>query len=178
MDRRKPRNLSAEALWEYALRSLGGRAHSVSELRDKLLRRAEHVADVDEVLGRLKRAGYLDDRKFAASYAESHLGSQGFGRGRALRDLRAKRVAPAVAEQAVQEAYRGTDEVKLIADFLERKYRKVVLKDYLADPRHLNSAYRKLRLAGFSSGNAVRVLKRYAEEAEALESIDEEDRGT
>lgn len=178
MDRRKPRKLAADALWEYALRSLGGRAHSASELRDKLLRRAEHLAEVDEVLGRLKRAGYLDDLKFAASYAESHLGSQGFGRGRALRDLRAKRVAPAVAELAVQEAYRDTDEVKLIESFLERKYRKVSLKDYLAEPRHLNSAYRKLRLAGFSSANAVRVLKRYAEEAEALDSLDEEDRGT
>jgi regulatory protein len=177
MDRRKPKKLAADALWEYALRSLGGRAHSVSELRDKLRQRAEHMADVDDVLGRLKRAGYLDDRKFAASYAESHLGSQGFGRGRALRDLHAKRVAPAVAEQAVQEVYRDTDEVKLIEGFLERKYRKVPLKDYLAEPRHLNSAYRKLRLAGFSAANAVRVLKRYAEAGEALESLDEEDRG-
>jgi SOS response regulatory protein OraA/RecX len=176
MDQRKPRKLAAEALWNSALRLLGGRAHSVSELRDKLRRRAERVADVDEVLARLKRAGYLDDRKFAASYAESHLSSQGFGRGRALRDLHAKRVAPAVAEQAVQEAYRDTDEVKLIEGFLERKYRKISLKEYLADPRHLNSAYRKLRLAGFSSTNAIRVLKRYAEQAEALESLDEENR--
>ena len=174
MDRRKPRKLAADALWDCALRALGGRAHSVSELRDKLRRRAELAADVDEVLARLKRTGYLDDRKFAASYAESHLSSQGFGRGRALRDLHAKRVAPVVAEQAVQEAYRDTDEVKLIEGFLERKYRKISLKEYLADPRHLNSAYRKLRLAGFSSPNAIRVLKRYAEEAEALESLDEE----
>ena len=178
MDQRKARKLAAEALWEYALRALGGRAHSVSELREKLRRRSEQMADVEDVLVRLKRAGYLDDRKFAASYAESHLGSQGFGRGRALRDLRAKRVAPAVAELAVQEAYRDTDEVKLIESFLDRKYRKVTLKDYLAEPRHLHSAYRRLRLAGFSSANAVRVLKRYAEEAEALESLDDEDRGT
>ena len=32
----------------------------------------------------------------------------------------------------------------------------------------------KLRLAGFSSANTVRVLKRYAEQAEALDSLDEE----
>jgi regulatory protein len=176
MAQRMPKKLAADALWEYALRLLGGQARSVSELRDKLRRRAELVADVEEVLGRLKRAGYVDDRKFAASYAESHLNSQGFGRGRALRDLHAKRVAPAVAELAVQEAYRDTDEVKLIEAFLERKYRKVSLKDYLAEPRHLNSAYRRLRLAGFSSANTVRVLKRFAEEAESLESLDEEDR--
>jgi hypothetical protein len=88
-------------------------------------------------------------------------------------------VAPAVAEQVVREAYRETDEVRLIEGFLERKYRKIPLKTYLAEPRHLASAYRRLRLAGFSSGPVIQVLKRYAEEAEALESLEpgEEDGG-
>jgi hypothetical protein len=37
----------------------------------------------------------------------------------------------------------------------------------------LASAHRKLRLAGFSSGNAIRVLKRHAAEAEKLEGMEE-----
>jgi regulatory protein len=178
MAQRRPTKLGAEALWKYALAALGGRGHSISELRDKLRKRAERAADIEDVLGRLKRAGYLDDRKFASSLAQSRLGGQGFGRGRALRDLRAKRVAPAVAEQAVQEAYAETDEVQLIESFLARKYRKISLGEHLADPRHLAAAYRKLRLAGFGAGNAIRVLRRYAEEADALEETDEEERGS
>ena len=34
----------------------------------------------------------------------------------------------------------------------------------------------KLRLAGFTSGNAIRVLKRYAEGADELASLEDEDR--
>ncbi len=173
MAQRKPRLLGREALYEYALRALGGRAHSISELREKLRRRAEREEDAGEVLSRIKQMGYLDDRRFAQSYASWRLERDGFGRSRVLRELRQKRVAPAVADEAVKHAYSRTDEVQLIEDFLERKYRKTPLKPYLSDPRHLASAYRKLRLAGFSSGNAIRVLKQYAEQAEELESMEE-----
>ena len=69
MDRRTPKRLEKAALWNYALRVLGGRAHSVSELRDKLSRRAERQADVDDALSRLKEYGYLDDKRLAESYA-------------------------------------------------------------------------------------------------------------
>jgi regulatory protein len=179
MAQRQTKLLDLEALWSYALRALGGRAHSISELREKLKRRAGRGEDVEEVLGRLKRHGYLDDRRLAESFAASRLGNEGFGRMRVLRELRRKRVAPAVAEKAVQSAYREVDEVALIEAFLERKYRKIPLPAYLAEPRHLAAAYQKLRLAGFSSGNAIRVLKRYAAGAEDLESLEppEEDAG-
>ena len=178
MAQRGPRRLEGEALWEYALRALGGRAHSVAELREKLRRRADRQDDVDKVLARLKQSGYLDDRRFAQSFAASRLESQGFGRSRVLRDLRGKRVAPAVAEQAVKAAYSGVDETGLIQAYLARKYRKTPLGAYLADPRHLAAAYRRLRLAGFSSGNVIRVLKQYAERAEELESLEAEDTGS
>jgi regulatory protein len=178
MAQRKPKKLEREALWNYALRALGGRAHSIGELREKLKRRAENGGDVDDVLARLKRAGYLDDRQFAETFAAARLTSRGFGPRRVLGDLRMKRVAPKVAEEAVREAFRDTDETKLIEEFLARKYRRLSLKEYLADPRQLASAYRRLRLAGFGSPESIRVLKRYAEGAEELESLEEQDRGT
>ena len=37
----------------------------------------------------------------------------------------------------------------------------------------LASVYRKLRGAGFSSGNSIRVLKRYRAEAERLEEMED-----
>lgn len=168
MRERKPRQLDAEALWHYALRVVSGRAQSISEIREKLRRRAERAEDVPAILARLKEYGYLDDRRFAETFASARLENQGFGQARVLRDLRARRVAPKLAEQAVQQAFQETDEVTLIESFLARKYRKVGLRDFLAEPKNLAAAYRKLRLAGFSSGNTLRVLKRYAEEAEAL----------
>src|ERR1035438_7409691 len=56
MDKRKPRHMDAEGLWIYALRALGGRAHSTGEMREKLARRAERAQDVETVLARLKRS--------------------------------------------------------------------------------------------------------------------------
>ncbi len=169
----QPRRLDFEALWNYALRVLGARAHTVSELSAKLRRRAERQDDAARVIARLKEYGYLDDRRFAAAFAASRLENQGFGRGRVLRDLRARHVAPAVAEQAVAAAYRDADETAMIEAFLSRKYRRTALGPYLAEPKHLASAYRKLRLAGFSSSAVVRVLKRYAEAAGDLESLED-----
>jgi regulatory protein len=166
--------LRREALEEYALRALGTRAHSVSELAAKLRRRAERDEDVKEVLAALKTRGYIDDRAFAKAFAAWRLDSQGFGRARVLRDLRQKRVAPTVAEQAVKAAYSETDEVRLIEAFLARKYRRVALSEYLAEPKNMASAYRRLRLAGFGSADVIRVLKRHSERAEELESLEDE----
>lgn len=169
---RERKKLDQDQLWEYALKTLAGRAYSSGELRVKLRQRAERMADVDPLLGRLKDYGFLNDRKFAEHYAARRLENEGFGRSRVLADLRARRVAPAVAEGAVSAAFSETDEVDLIERFLERKYRRQRLQEALAEPKGLASAYRKLRAAGFSGGNSLRVLKRYARDAEALDSLE------
>ena len=98
MNERKPRPLDAEGLWNYALRALGGRAHSTGEMREKLRRRAERVEDIETTIGRLKDSGYLNDQQFAESYATSRLSNERFGKTRVLRDLRGRRVAPGLAE--------------------------------------------------------------------------------
>src|SRR5689334_3474164 len=105
MEERKIRLLNAAALWDYALKVLGGRAYSVGELREKLRRRAERSSDVDDILTRLKDHKYLDDRRFAEGFAASRLSNQRHGRTRVIQDLRQHRVAPALAERTVQEVY-------------------------------------------------------------------------
>src|SRR5215472_1924928 len=103
MEERKVRRLEAEALWTYALKALGGRAHSAGELGDKLRRRAERESDVDAVLARLKDHGYLDDNRFAENFASARLSNERLGKTRVERDLRRRRVAPALAERAVKK---------------------------------------------------------------------------
>ena len=174
MSQRIPRRLDSGALWEYALRALAGRAHSAGELRQKLERRAERTGDVAGILVRLKECGYLDDKRYAEAVASWRLDSQGLGKARALSDLRKRRVAPAVAEKAVGKVYSETDEVALVEAFLRRKYRSVALDVFLAEPKNLASAYRRLRVAGFSSGNSLTVLKRFAREPELLDGLEDE----
>lgn len=166
---RKPsRKLNRDQLWDYALRSLGQREHSVSELRQKLSRRAESPSDVNETVTRLLESGLTDDRRFAETYASTRLAGQGFGRQRVLGDLRGKRVSESVASEAVARAYSETDDASLIEAFLERKYRGKDLKVFLGEQKNLASAFRRLRLAGFGTSAVLTALKRHSAAAEDL----------
>lgn len=145
-----PKQLDANQLMEFAARALSARALSVAEMREKLKSRAVRAGDVEDVVKRLKNAGYLNDQRFAESYATWRRDDGGYGKSRVLRDLFARRVAPAVAKEAVEKAYGQVDEIAMIERFVARKCKGV---------KNLASAYRKLRAAGFSSGNSLRVLK-------------------
>ena len=175
MTKRKPKLFQNAELLNYAVRALGGRAHSTGELREKLRRHAERAEDVDAVLAKLKELGYLDDKRFAESYAAARLENQGLGKMRVLRDLRQRRIAPQLAEQVAEKTYRETDETKLIEEFLKRKYRGKKLGEFLGEDKNLAAAYRRLRYAGFSAGSSIRVLKRYARQAEELEGLEVEE---
>jgi regulatory protein len=167
------RKLNEQKLLEYAMSALGRRALSAGELRDRLNRRAENPNDATVVMAKLKEYGYLDDHRFAESYANARMENQGLGRQRVLRDLRQRRVAAAVAERAVEKAYADSDEPALIEAFLARKYRGKDLPALFAEPAQLASAYRKLRYAGFSGSASMRVLRRYSAQAEDLEGEEE-----
>lgn len=175
MPKRKAKLLEPEALLNLAVRALGGRAHSTGELRQKLRRRAARAEDVETVLAKLKDLGYLNDRRYAESYATARLENQGFGKMRVLRDLRQRRVAPKLAEQAAEKAFHGTDEADLIEAFLKRKYRGRPLGPFLQDDKNLAAAYRRLRYAGFSAGASLRVLKQYSRQAEVLDALESEE---
>jgi regulatory protein len=170
---RQPKRLDSDGLMNYALRSLGARALSSGELRQKLGRRAERPEDIGTVLAKLKDAGYLNDQRYAESYATARLENQGHGRTRVLRDLRQRCVAPKLAEQAVDTTFAETDELQLIDAYLGRKFRGKNLPVWLSEEKNLASAFRRLRYAGFSSGNSMRVLKRYAAQADALEGMED-----
>jgi len=175
MAKRPPQPLDREKLFNVALRALGGRAHSSGELREKLRRRAQSAEDVDAVLAKLKEAGYLDDRRFAEAYAAARLQDQGLGKMRVLRDLRRRRVAPKLAEQVTEQTYDKTNETDLIEDFLRRKYRGKQLGAFFSEEKNLAAAFRRLRYAGFAAGTSIRVLKRYANQPEVLDSLESEE---
>ena len=173
--RKPPAPLDIQGLLAYAARVLTARAQTSSELRQKLARRAAQRGDVDEVIRRLKENGYLNDQRFAESFANWRRDNQGVGKTKVVRDLMARRVAPELAKKTAEAAYSGTDEAALIEQFLARKFRGRDLGALLQEEKHLASAFRRLRTAGFSAGNSIRVLKRYAAEAERLEVIGEEE---
>jgi len=172
MSQRTPRRLDAAALWEYALRVLGGRAHSSGELREKLRQKAERVADVDAILARLKDYGYLNDRKFAEGFAAARLENEGLGKTRVLADLSRRRVAPALARQTVGHVYEGVDEQALAEDFVRRRFRLASKEGFLQEQKQMASAYRRLVRAGFRSATALAVLKKFARDPSLLDGFE------
>ncbi len=164
-----PKKKDAAKLWDYALRALGRRALTAAEIRQKLKEKAEDAGDIEPVMAKLREYGYLNDERFAEEYANSRKANQSFGKMRVLQDLRGRRVGSEIAAQAVGKIYADTDEVALVEEYIARKFRSYNMIEYLAEPKHLASAYRKLRLAGFSSPVVVKVLKRYSERAEEIE---------
>jgi len=172
MKERKPRSLDAAGLWEYALKALSGRAHSTGELRQKLLRRAGRAEDIPDVLARLKDHGYLNDQRYAESFASARLANEKLGGMRVVRDLRQRRVAPELAEKTVREVYREVDESALIEEWIRRKYRLAPRDGLFQDDKDVASALRRLVRAGFRVGDVLRVLKRFARNPELLDSFE------
>ena len=88
----------AEAAHEAALRLLAHRPRAERELAERLRRRGFPAATVEAEVARLRRAGLLDDERFARAWVESRA-----GRGRLLlrRELLARGVPAALAGEAV-----------------------------------------------------------------------------
>jgi regulatory protein len=163
-----PKRLDREALEHYATALLTQRALSAAELRRKLTQRAADPADIDPLLEKLAGYGAIDDSRFAESFAHARKENRHFGRERVLRDLAAKRVPRELAERAVAQSFEGSDEIALIEDYLGRKYRGKALGEFLREPKNLAAAFRRLRNAGYSSSNSLKVLRRYSSLADSL----------
>lgn len=69
---------------------------------------------IDEVIARLRGYGYLDDAKFAQSYASLRLRERPIGRRRLQRDLWLKKIDKQTAETALDEVFESTPEEELI----------------------------------------------------------------
>lgn len=175
---RAPRKLESEAeLYEYALKSLMRRAHSVFEMRRALERHAVEKSMVQRVLGRLKEHQYLDDARYAMQFVRQRSENRHQGRHRIARELRARGVPDRHIETALDEVLRHVDAAVQVRKRLERKLRN--LRGPL-DQRKMASLYATLLRAGFDSDTIRRELRAVAKhgieelpESEEVETTDE-----
>lgn len=93
---------------ERALSLLDRRAHSVGQLRAKLLKRGFAEALVTLVTDDLCRTGLLDDQQFAVAFCEERLnGSNPAGRRRLKAELLRRQVPAELAEEALRAVLEG-----------------------------------------------------------------------
>ncbi|MEJ2524439.1 MAG: regulatory protein RecX [Desulfuromonadales bacterium] len=115
-------NPAAARAWSTALRILTRRDHSQAELRQRLIAKGFAADQIDAVIGRCRKYGYLDDLRFAINRATA-LMRQGRGVGpRILRDLKQRGISAEIAEQALTTARETCDEDTVLGELLARKF--------------------------------------------------------
>ena len=110
--------------FDRAIKLISAKARSVAELRERLLATSTaNKADVETVIQRLKEYGYLNDERFAFSYASLKVKQRPIGKRRMERDLKFKKVDTSVAEEALELVYAETTEEELIDRAIEKRTR-------------------------------------------------------
>lgn len=112
--------------FERAIKLLAAKPRSVAELRERLLqgkgvRTSETIVEI--VIERLREYGYLDDERFAISYASSKVKQRPLGRRRLQRDLKLKQIENNVADEALELVYTETPEEQLIDRAIDKRIR-------------------------------------------------------
>ncbi|HWZ96417.1 MAG TPA: regulatory protein RecX [Candidatus Dormibacteraeota bacterium] len=182
----KQRKLDTEdELYDYALRTLMRRAHSVHEMKQKLMRRADSELLAQVVLARLKEGGKLDDARYAKQFTRGRTEVRKQGKYRIARDLRARGVPDRHINAAIAESAESHDEAAIVRQRIERKLRSFRGRGsglLLTSPemkkkadKKFASLYRSLLAAGFPSDIIRRELKSLTrEELPDLDTTPEE----
>jgi len=110
--------------FERAVKLLTAKPRSVAELRGHLLR-GKGVSEevVNTVISRLEEYGYLNDERFAFSYATYKVNQKPIGRRRLERDLKFKKVASKVTDEVLEMVYAETSEEQLIDRAIAKRLR-------------------------------------------------------
>lgn len=110
--------------FDRAIKLIAAKSRSVADLRERLLQsRRASKADVETVIARLKEYGYLDDERFAFSYASLRVKQRPIGKRRLERDLKFKKVDSATAAAALDLVFAETTEEELLDRAIEKRIR-------------------------------------------------------
>jgi regulatory protein len=109
---------------ERAVKLLAAKPRSIAELRERLLRSGNTNEEVVEaVIARLGEYGYLNDERFAFSYASYKVKQRPLGRKRLERDLKFKKVDSEIANKALEMVFTETPEEQLIDQAIAKRIR-------------------------------------------------------
>jgi regulatory protein len=144
--------------YDRALNMLAARGRASADLRRVLVQKGEPPDRVDAAIGRLERAGFLDDAGFARQYTRSKAVGGGLSRRRVQQELSKRGVARDVSSAAIEEVFveEGVDEEAAIERVARKKLRSLANVDAPTRKRRL---YSFLARRGYDSGDISRVLR-------------------
>jgi regulatory protein len=108
--------------FDCALRVLALRDHSETEVRRKLKQKGYDEGEIEGSVERLRELGYLDDARFARSFAESSIrNGRGYG-ARLKMELARRGVAGVIVQETLQELGEEFGEAETLARTIERRF--------------------------------------------------------
>ncbi len=106
----------------YTLRLLTGRDYTVSRIRQKLAAREVAGQDLEALILRLQREGWLDDKRYAERFAESALSDGRFYGARLRMEMRRRGFTPDVVDETLAPLLAESDEISEVRSAAARRY--------------------------------------------------------
>ncbi len=143
----------SEAAYSRALRLLNRRDYTEAEVRQRLLRQGLAETLVREVIERLRRAGLINDQRYAQNWVENRTEHRPRSRRALAFELKARRIPASTLESVLEGA---DDDLNAYRAALKQavKYRN------LAWPDFRQKMYAFLARRGFSYETSVSAVKR------------------
>ena len=113
-----------ERVFQRAGKLLAAKPRSVAELRERLLEgRGATETIVETVIERLREYGYLDDARYAHSYASLRVQQRPIGRQKLQRDLWLKKIDQKTVDAALDQVFEATPEEEMLDRAIEKRIR-------------------------------------------------------
>ncbi len=143
-----------------ALRFLSYRDRSEKEIRSKLQHVGYDAAIIDWVVDELKRLKFLDDQRFAQSFAQTQMITRPVGEYYLRRELKDKGLDEPLIEQTIDQVYQERDQLAVALDLAaQRKKRYKSIEEVKAKKRVSDFLLRR----GFDWDTVSEVMERWEE---------------
>lgn len=140
-----------------SIKYINVRLRSVKEMRDYLLKKEEDTDLIDEVISRLMKMGYLDDKKFTSAYIKDKLNFTSWGDYKIINELNRLGISSLDIE----------DNIDLLSDdILSERMKKIIDKDIRTNKKYSglklkNKIYNHLLTSGYSKEKVISVINSY-----------------
>lgn len=140
-----------------SIKYINVRLRSIKEIKDYLLKKEDDTDLIDEVISRLIKMGYLDDRRFTEAYIKDKLNFTSWGDYKIINELNKLGISSLYIE----------DNIDLLNDdILNERMRKIIDKDIRTNKKYSglklkNKIYNHLLTSGYSKEKVISLINSY-----------------
>ena len=146
-----------ERTLQRAVKLLAAKPRSIAELRERLLEKEwTNEEAVNAAIAKLSEYGYVNDERFAASFAAARVRQKPIGRTRLARDLQMKKVPKELADAAIKATFEETPEDSLVDEAIGKRVR---LRGRPQTREETKSLFDHLLRRGFSYDLVIRKVR-------------------